>query len=187
MAPGQVKGTTYLSTLQFIDQKFGGDARARVLARLSDEDRAFLGGLLLPIGWYPTGPLPRLLHALDEELGRGDLALVEQRGAWVADRDLKTTHRLLLKVVTPSWVIEKATSLWKNFHDTGRWESMREGKSAAVARLYDHVIVDAAMCATLSGWMRGLLTVAGCRSIEMQHPICRTRGGAHCEWRVAWT
>lgn len=69
MPEPRLKGSAYLSTLAFLDAEFGADAKERVLARLSDEDRALVGGLLLPIGWYPLAPFPRLLRALGPSSG----------------------------------------------------------------------------------------------------------------------
>lgn len=183
---GQLKGASYLSTLAFIDQRFGASGRERVLAALSPEDRALVGGLMLPIGWYPLPPFPRLLRAMVDELGAGDLALSTERGTWAAIHDMKTTHKLLLKFASPGWVIEKGTSLWKNFHDTGRWDTAREGKSGAIATLRELGVADEAMCATLAGWMIGLLTVAGCKSPRVIHPECRASGGAACVFHATW-
>jgi hypothetical protein len=182
----QLKGSAYLSTFAFIDAQFGGSARERVLGRLSPDDRALLGGLLLPIRWYPLAPFPRLLRALEDELGRGDLTLVTERGRWTAINDLRTVHKLLLKVVTTQWVIEKAMRLWPSFHSTGRWEAARDGDSGARAVLHDLGVVDDAMCATLKGWILGLLTLSGVRQPSVLHAECRVRGAASCVYQASW-
>ncbi|MEO8797482.1 MAG: hypothetical protein ABI551_06325, partial [Polyangiaceae bacterium] len=65
MADAQLKGSAYRATLEFVDTKFGVEAQQRVLARLSVEDRALLGGIILPIQWYPLSPFPRLLRAME--------------------------------------------------------------------------------------------------------------------------
>ena len=186
MPEAQLKGSAYLSTFAFIDAQFGAGARERVLARLSADDRALLGGLLLPIRWYPLAPFPRLLRALEDELGRGDLALVTERGRWAAINDMRTVHKVLLKFVTSQWVIEKGMRLWPNFHTTGRWEAVREGESGARATLYDLGVVDEAMCATLKGWIIGLLVLSGVKQPSVQHPECRARGAGSCVYQVSW-
>ena len=184
---GQLKGASYLSTLAFIDEKFGKDGRARVLARLASEDRALLDSLLLPIGWYPLPPFPRLLRAMVDELGAGDLQLATDRGIWAAIHDMKTIHKVLLKLASPAWVIDRGTSLWKNFHDTGHWETERVGSRGAVATLRELGVVDEAMCATLRGWILGLLTISGCREPQAIHSECRARGDQACVYQTSWT
>jgi hypothetical protein len=180
-----LKGSAYLSTLAFIETHFGPSGRSRVLEQLADEDRTLLSGMVVPIRWYPLAPFPRLLRAMDQTLGRGDLALVTERGSWVAINDMKTVHRVLLKFVTPQWVIEKSTRLWSNFHDTGRWESQSLGERAARATLYDLGVVDDAMCATLKGWIIGLLKLAHCQP-TVTHDECRLRGASGCVYVCNW-
>lgn len=185
MPEAQLKGSAYLSTLNFIDTRFGAAAKERVLARLSDEDRAVLGHMVLPIQWYPLAPFPRLLRAMDEEVGKGDLSLVTERGVWAAVQDMRTVHKVLLKLVTAQWVVEKGMKLWPNFHTSGRWESKRAGDHGARATLHDLGVVDEAMCATLKGWIVGLLQLAGKRA-TVDHVQCRARGDAACVYEVGW-
>ena len=82
MPEAQLKGSAYLSTLAYIETHFGGIAKHKVLARLTPEDRTMYGGVMLPIRWYPLDPFPRLLRAMEVELGR---ALPQLRVATVAD------------------------------------------------------------------------------------------------------
>jgi hypothetical protein len=186
VSEAQLKGSAYHSTLAFIDAQFGEDARQRVLRRLSDEDRALVGGIMLPIQWYPLAPFPRLLRAMEDELGKGDLALVTDRGAWAAVHDMNTVHKVLLKLVTPSWLIEKGMRLWPSFHSSGRWEVARVGDAAARAELHDLGVVDDAMCATLKGWILGLLTLSGVRRPRVSHTECRVRGARSCVYDIDW-
>ena len=186
MPDPQLKGSAYLSTLAFIETHYGSTAKERVLQRLSAEDRALLTGMLLPIVWYPLEPFPRLLRAMEVEFGKGDLALSTQRGTWAAIHDMKTVHKVLLKFVTVQWVIEKGMRLWPNFHTSGRWEAVKDGDCAARATLHDLGVVDDAMCATLKGWIIGLISLAGVKNPSVQHVDCRVRGARACVYQVSW-
>ena len=95
-------------------------------------------------------------------------------------------HRVLLKLMTPQWVIDKGTKLWPNFHTSGRWESKREGDKGARALLHDLGVVDEALCATLKGWMVGLLSLAG---IKTRPSTTRSveRAARTCVYQLSWT
>ncbi|MGZ3426762.1 MAG: hypothetical protein ACXVCV_08950 [Polyangia bacterium] len=187
MPDAQLKGSAYLSTLAFVETHFGTAAKERVLARLSEEDRAILGHAPLAIQWYPLAPFPRLLRAMADELGRGDLGIVTERGTWAAVQDMRTVHRVLLKFVTPQWVIDKGMKIWPNFHTSGRWETKREGDKGARASLHDLGVVDEAMCASLKGWILGLLQLAGIKHATVDHAECRALGAATCVFQISWT
>jgi hypothetical protein len=182
----QLKGSAYLSTLAFIDGQSGAATRERVLARLQSDDRALLSGMLLPIAWYPLAPFPRLLRAMEAELGRGDFALITERGRWAAVHDMTTVHKLLLKLVNTQWLVEKGMRLWPNFHSTGRWEASPDGDHGARAVLTDLGVVDEAICATLKGWLLGLLGLTGAKNATTQHTTCRARGDTSCTWQMSW-
>jgi len=184
---GQLKGNAFLWTLKFIDQHFGAEARARVIAQLPEEDRPILEGIVLPISWYPLPLFGRLLRAMDSELGKGDLALATERGRWVAVNDIRTIHKVFLKLFTPEWLVERATgTLWKKFHSSGQWttEALGEGKARAVLRDLAHV--DPAVCASIGGWMIGLFELAGAKTIDVRHALCRGRGSQACVYEVEW-
>ena len=53
------KGTVFESTRMFTEREFGPLAVDKVLASLSESDRAVLSGVQA-IGWYPVEPVLRL-------------------------------------------------------------------------------------------------------------------------------
>jgi hypothetical protein len=176
----------FLSTFAFMEDRFGPQAREAVMRRMSPEDRELLGGILLPISWYPLAPFGRLLRVMDGELGRGDFALVTERGEWTATRDLHTLRKAVLKLVTIPWVIGKATTLWPQFHDTGKWNVRQRDDKHAVAELYELGVVDEAICASIKGWIIGLAQLPGTGKVDVRHTACRAKGRPACAYEVAW-
>jgi predicted hydrocarbon binding protein len=178
----------YVSTFAFIEHRFGADAKGAVLRRLSEADRDLLGGIVLPITWYPLAPFGRLLRVMDGELGKGDFSLITERGQWTATRDLHTLRKAILKFVSIPWVISKGASLWPQFHDTGRWEVRQMDDDHAVAELHDLGVVDDAICASIKGWIQGLASLsAGIKKVEVRHTTCRAKGESVCVYEVKWS
>src|SRR6476620_5776048 len=103
------------------------------------------------------------------------LCTVRMSCTWAAVQDMRTVHKVLLKLVTPAWVIDKGMKLWPNFHTTGHWEAKRVGDKGARAELRDLGVVDEAMCMTLKGWILGLLQLAGIKHANVDHVACRAR------------
>ncbi len=174
-----------LSTFAFLDARFGAEARARVQARLPTEERALLTAVNAET-WVPLDAFAHLLRAMDEELGHGDLELVTQRGEWTATRDLTTIRRIILKFLPGAEVVERATSLWPKLHDSGSWKVARTAPGHARAELSELAFVDPAICASVRGWILGLMKLTGSRKVAVEHTQCRARGDDVCAFEVDW-
>jgi hypothetical protein len=182
---GHLKGSMFLSTFAFLEERFGPEAKERLLDALEPEDRALLDGIVLPITTYPLATFVRLLHAMDHVFGQGDRALIFERGQWAASRDLHTLRKIVLKLVTIPWLVTKASALWPQFHDSGHWEVHQTGPKTATAELRDLAIVDDALCASIGGWVSGLCSLTGSRAI-VTHSACRGHGAPACVYDVRW-
>jgi hypothetical protein len=80
--------------------------------------------------------------------------------------------------------MEKAGTIWPNFHTTGTWEvSMHENRFRGV--LHDFAI-PGVYCDVMRGWIRraGLLT--GARHGAVEHLSCRARGDEQCVFSGFW-
>jgi predicted hydrocarbon binding protein len=182
-----VKGIALLQTLEFAEHKFGPGTKQRLLAALPPSRRLTLGELILPIQWYDMASFVDLLNALDRELGAGDGSLIFERGYWDAGQIMNGTLRLLLKMLSPEWLLEKGTRIWNSFQDSGRWEVVKREHGAVTATLRDLGMVDAAICANTRGWISGLLALCRCKQISVVEKECRARGGAADVFEINWT
>jgi hypothetical protein len=182
---GQTKGVGFTNVRAFVQDRFGADGWAALLASFPDADRAVLEGVV-PVGWYDLALYARLIGAVDRRFGNGDLRLVRELGRFEAEKDLTTIHQFFLRLMNPSIVIEQTSKYWRRFHDTGEWETERIEDRGAVARLSGWAVVDAALCEELGAYLTRLLELCGCREVVMEHRTCRVRGDAVCELRARW-
>jgi hypothetical protein len=182
--PSLTKGIGFRNVQSFAVMRFGEDSYEKVLAKLSEDDRNVLSGII-PMGWYDVALYARLIHALNRLYGRGDLSLLDQLGQYEASRDLTTVHRLFMRVANPGLILDKTMTLWRRFHDTGHWEIMRQGKSATGV-LSDWGIVDEGMCCELRGYIQVILSVGNGKDVKLEHSACRTRGAKACIFEGSW-
>jgi hypothetical protein len=68
----QVEGTAVQSSLRYVQEGFGDDPLAGVLAALPEADRNALGQGVLASSWYPMGTFLRSAHSTC--VHRGDSA-----------------------------------------------------------------------------------------------------------------
>ena len=98
----------------------GADGIARVLARLPARDVEAVHALSAN-AWVPFRLQARLLRAIDATFGEGDLALLFDVGAAMAQRDLPTVFRPLLRLGRPGSILDMATATWRHYHSHGHW------------------------------------------------------------------
>ena len=152
----KVKGVVILNGRDYALANGGEEAWARVLERLGPEDRQSLAAVI-PVGWYDIG-----LY------------------------DLKTIHRLFLRLATPAYVIERSAGFWGRFQDSGTWTVTREPPNRVRARLVDWGAQDELTCIRLAAYMFRLFQLVGARNGKLERVACRTRGDPACVFEGKW-
>ncbi len=187
-----VRGFEILNTLAFARDRAGRSGMVGSLRRLGATDLARLTGgaaedrrRIHRLEWVPYGLHCRLLRAVDAELGDGDLSQLFNIGTFMAERDLPTLFRPLLKLGRPGWVVDAGTKMWGIYHHEGRWE-LERSPGELIARLEDLTDVDEAYCLTFLGWISRGMELTGAVDVEAHHPVCMARGGSSCVFTGRW-
>lgn len=179
------KGVGFVNVRAFVTERHGEEAWEQILADLTPEEREQLSAVL-PVGWYSLALYAKLIRIVDDRLGGSDLRLVQTLGRFEAERDLTTVQQYFLRLIRPSIVFEQTGKYWRRFHDTGEWEIQRTGDREVVGVLSGWGVVDGALCRELVGYLGRTLELCGAVDVWMDHPHCRARGDAACEFRVRW-
>jgi hypothetical protein len=181
----KTKGISFHNVRTFTLEKYGLEGWIDVLAQLVPEDRRVLDEVV-PVGWYSLALYARLIRAVDQIHGAGDLALVVQLGRYEAERDLTTIQRAFLRMASPAFLLEKSAEYWRRFHDTGTWTITREGTTRVRAYLDDWGSGDAAMCRELIGYLSRAFELVGAKNVRIDHGQCRAHGGERCLFLGSW-
>ena len=179
------KGTVFESTRMFTEQRFGSEAPEQVLAQLPRADQELLRGVNA-LGWYPVEPVLRYHHALDRLFGAGDLALCEQVGRFSASWAMNSVLKVFLRYRSPTWLVERATSLWGRYHDSGRWQISSSAANKVQGDLFEFEVRDPAFCARLRGWLAGAAELTGGQHTNVFEAQCASRGAGHCSFSISW-
>jgi hypothetical protein len=179
------KGTVFESTRMFTVTSYGEDAASRVLAELSQEDQDVLNHVQA-IGWYPVEPVLRYMHAMDRVLGSGDLSVSERAGHYSAGWSMNTVLKVFMRFRSPVWLIDKATSVWNRYHDTGRWTVTATGPERMVGELSEFQVRDPVFCARLRGWLQGAIELTGGQGAQVSEVRCTCRNDERCAFSLQW-
>jgi uncharacterized protein (TIGR02265 family) len=183
----RIKGGVLISRLNML-RHHGGQARVdEVLRRLPPEDQAVLRKMILPIAWYPLELNLRLDSAIAEVMSPEDKrqAFIDM-GRASAEEALHGAQHVFVRPGDPQFLLSQAPQIYRFYYAVGSRTYERTGDSAAVLRTFGAEDVTETDCLTIIGWHERAIELSGGRSVRISHPVCRARGGAHCEYHFAW-
>lgn len=185
---GRTKGLGVANARAWVLENHGLDAWRQVVDdELAEPDRRVVESVIA-VEWFPLDTYARLFRAIDRVTGTGDLSVVHTISRYQAEKDLKTVYRLLLRLKSPAYVIEKTGDLWRRYHDTGTFTARREGSCRAVGTLTGWAAADEVLCAhNVVAYVERTLELVGATDVSVQHSKCVQRGDAWCEYRASWS
>ena len=181
----KVKGVVILNGRDYALASGGEQGWDRVLERLEPDDRQALAEVI-PVGWYDMGLYDRTNRALADALGGGGSEVMTAAGRFAAEHDLKTIHRLFLRLANPAYVIERSASFWGRFQDSGTWTVVREPPNRVRATLEGWGSQDEMTCIRLAAYMFRLFQLVGARNGTLERVACRSSGDPACVFEGKW-
>jgi hypothetical protein len=164
------KGTNVVSVRRLLQ---AAGREQVVVAQLKPED-ADLYHSTLAVAWVSIEFIARLFEAAAPALFPTEPHPIRQLGRTIATDNLTGIYRMLLRIVSIPFAIERAGSLWRTYNDTGDATITRFGTEERVRMTVSGY--EAFPNATLeetSGYIEGVALLCGARSVDV-YPVCPT-------------
>ncbi len=183
-----VKGTALTGCSLFVTKRFGTSKLEEICEQLTDPDvaKAILRGALRS-KWYPFTAYTELLRATDRVCGKGDGALVRPISAHAAELHLNGIYRAFFRVASSSFILRKASQLWRQYYDAGEAVVLVNESRHVVIEVANFPTPDRTHCESIAGWFERTAELTGAKNVVARHDECRGRGGARCVFDVAWS
>jgi uncharacterized protein (TIGR02265 family) len=181
----KVKGGALLSRLAFVREERGDEGVQRVLARLSDADRAACSPILTG-AWYAFELNQHLDDAIAAEMGMGDDVFLVI-GKKSASHNLSGAHRAMLTPGDPHGLLRRAPQIYQMYYDAGRRTYEQLGHTKAVLRTYDAPMFSKHDCLTVVGWHQKAIEMCGAKDARVTETKCRAKGADCCEYVCEWS
>ncbi len=183
----QVKGTILAARLAFIRERGGEALLDRVLGRLLPADQKSLRGLLLVTSSYPLALNLKLDAAIAAELSPGDPDRVFiEMGRASADVNLSGPQRLFVQAGDPHHLLSFTEAIYGYYYSAGKRTCLKTGPQSAVLTTEGAADVTPGDCLTVVGWYQRGLELSGASAVRVDHPVCKARGDARCEYHCSW-
>ena len=181
-----VKGSVLRSRLDFVEKKFGAPVLECVLTDLPEEERRTLGLGLLPAQWYPFALGESLEKAILRVLGEDGRRTFLDMGRKSAEYNLAGVHKVFVHSGNPHGLLSRAPAIYKLYYDTGHRTYEKTGERTCTLTTYESETFSEADCLTVIGWHERAVELCSGRHAVVDHPRCRARGDAVCEYLISW-
>ncbi|MCA9680654.1 MAG: hypothetical protein KC457_00545 [Myxococcales bacterium] len=149
----QISGHVVRSRYMFV-RKFGEEALQKVLAAMPADSRKIVSDGPLETVWYPYQTLIDLSVAADEILGRGDLKLCEDMGAFSCQQNLTGIYRVFFRFGNLNFLLDRAAKAFHSQYDFGSMRVIRdpENKYRVTLELTGVARPHRSMYLAIKGW-----------------------------------
>jgi hypothetical protein len=187
---GRGKGSLLIHTRDYVVRGRGQSTWMSILAEASPSDRAVLDSLLLAGSWYPIGVVNRVVARYCKSAASPDEEM-RKLSAYIADTDLGTVYKMLLRFGSPELLVKRTGSLWNRYFDVGQLTPTELGPKHWQLRLVMPLEEDRAPNKLFCGpgapaWIEMGLGLTGATSARVQHVECRFQNREHCTYDVTW-
>ncbi|MFH1783349.1 MAG: hypothetical protein ABH868_00400 [bacterium] len=172
--------------IEFVKKNYSEEGFRRVIETLSPGDRMVLIDNILPVSWRPMSVLSNFLRATQKVLGGGKSKILVEAGRFSAEHIITRFYRDVIRMTSPSMVIEKIGELWGDFHDTGDVEISLVTENLAVIKIIGHEGGNRAFCHFSAGFFEKTLEMAGALQPKVTIQKCEYTGDDCCEYALIW-
>jgi hypothetical protein len=184
----QCKGTLFVNLKSFVEKR--GNNWQELVSALEERDRSVLDGMMLVGGWYPVGVWNRLLEKYLAGV-RAPSTEMAEIARYVADHDLNTLYKALLRMGSPAFVLARSDAIWRRYFDVGTFGHSelgpREWSLWLEAPAHSDQGPDVWTCNEgVSNWLTHALRLTGAKTGVVTHVRCRFQGAPRCEYQARW-
>lgn len=150
----QVTGHIIRSRYTYV-RKRGEESFQRVLAELQPATAALMKDGPLETKWYPFDLYLDLSTTIDRVLGRGDLHLVYEMGAFSCETNLTGIYRAFFRFGNIDFLLKRAAKAWRSQYDFGTFSASRdpERKERLTIELADVPQPTRVLFLAIEGWV----------------------------------
>jgi hypothetical protein len=183
----QVKGSTLVPRLHYLEARASAEEKRRVLDRLAPGFRERIAKGLMPSEWYAFEDFIALIRAMDQVLGRGDPGFVPELARYAAERSLTTIYKVFYKIGSPEFIVTRAVRVWNQYYSSGRLQVWTLGPKRVKMVLEDFETPAREHCLSVRGWIERTLEMSGGQNVKVDEVQCRAQGRPVCEFLATWT
>lgn len=182
----RARGSTILSTLDFLRRECGEAEVETILSELEEEERRAVETVGATDD-VPFGLALALWEAADARLGEEDAGWMERAGEHSIGSSGQELYGGILRKSDPLEFLTQPVSLFRLYYHTGDMEVVQQEPGRVVLRLVGFDAIASLFCRRQTGGLRRALELAGGSETSVRHVRCAVEGDRFCEWDLRWS
>jgi hypothetical protein len=181
------RGVGVLGALEYFDKIGGAEGKEKMRTVLSKEDfELFYSGSFGALDWVNYPAYIRLLLAADKVLGNNDQVLIRESSKYEAQKSFSGIYGIFLSIISPRFVINKSSMLWKKYYDSGDLTVTNIHKNDSTVIITDFPDIPLHHDISTLAYMEEALILSGCKNVRGKHSKCIARGDDCCLFFFQW-
>ena len=180
------KGSIFKSTLAFVEERYGKEGLARVLAAVDPDTRRLASSMILSAVRYPLRHAVELAKVIDALYGLGNLELCWEIGKFAAQYEVGLFHKAVLQIGRIDYFFRMAKATWGFYYSAGQLQVEGSTESWATISLREFNPISKAICYRVGGWMHRTCELFGKEDVSIIHTTCVLDGDDACVWEGRW-
>jgi hypothetical protein len=160
----RVKGTALVNVVKLIRANKSGIYDQY----LTEEDKAIIGGRIMPAAWYPYETFKHCFNALFEVAGKKDFETARQWGSLYGEMIISEIYPNTIKKGDPLYHVKSIPIYVRTFFDFAQWEGVVEGSNQVVLTLSDSEPDFPAIYHFFRGWFQKMPELAGAKNARCE-------------------
>lgn len=124
--------------------------------------------------------------AADKVLGSGDFTVMQEISRYHQEKTFNTIYKILISFASPKTTLNRAASIWKQYHDTGRMEVKWLGDTHANLLLLEYPDIPMHHEQETTPAIEKIMVMAGAKNCQLDHTQCQARGDEKCVWDISY-
>lgn len=184
----EVKGRAVKSIQQYVRKKFGQEGFERWLSAISTEAYMVYSQPIDTDQWFPlktilvdpTANIAQLFY----EWNLKDAAW--EFGRFSADFGLKGPYRLLVKLGSPKFFVQKSPEFMSAYYRPSIIETIESRDGSATVHITKFPEMDKTIEYRIGGWMERALEINGCQNVKVNITKSLTSFEPYTEYKITW-
>lgn len=182
-----VKGSSVISSREFVKDKFGETGYKRFLENLSEASKKIYGSAILSNEWYS---LEDGLHAptrvICDSFYRGDIKGAWDMGNYSTEKGLKGIYKFFIKFGSPEFIAQKASTILPTYYKPCRMSADVLGNNTASVKIDEFSEISPLIENRVHGWIAKALELTGRKGLQITITKALSKKDPYTEYMVVW-